>query len=387
MKTATVTWISYNNYGTILQAYALQIKIEQLGFENTILDDTKIIQNQFVKKRRGFIHQTEPISVKERIIGLVTDLPRIKRSILCRVNRKRYILPYEESQKRITEFKWDTLKIDKKVSANHLERLNDKYDIFIAGSDQIWSVFPDVFNPYYYLSFTSKKKISYGPSLGTDIMDESIQAKIKELLTDYAAISVREKSSKYILSSILGRDVVWVVDPVLLHDKDFWASFGTKPKFRRKYLLCYFLENKDWYFQYAKKLAKRLHLKIVLIPSKWDFLSNRYVFDGVVGIKEFVGLFANADFVLTDSYHGSLFSLLFEKNFHHLLRFGPDDENSQNIRIDSLFTELDINERIVNQDSQSVPGIEMDYSFITSKINELRKESIDYLENSLSEDK
>lgn len=386
MKTATVTWISYNNYGTVLQAYALQKKIEQLGFENMILDDSKIIQWQFAKKQYKNVQKIDPVSFYKRLFGLLTDFSRIRRSILCRVNRNRYVLPYEGSQEHIKEFKRDFLKVDRNVEPDQLNSLNDKYDVFISGSDQIWSVFPEVFNPYYYLSFCSMKKISYAPSLGTDMISEPVQLEIKELLKDYSAISVREQSSSRILSELLERTVSCEVDPVLLHDKAFWFSFGKPLKMRKKYMLCYFLEDKEWYFQYAKKIAKQLHLRIVLIPSQWDYLSNGYIYDGIVGVQEFVGMFAGADFVLTDSYHGSLFSLLFEKNFHHLLRFDPKDQHSQNIRVESLFTKLGINEVIVKDENSRIPAFEMDYSKITPEIKRLRNQSIDYLIHGLTED-
>lgn len=389
MKTATVTWITYNNYGTLLQAYALQKQIELRGHENVILYDEEILRRFRADKPRTACsaQPAAPAGAVQGRMGRLLDLAahpgRLSRSILARRDPERYAFPYEGSQAACDAFKWKELHILKNVSSETLDSLNDRFDAFIAGSDQVWSVFDEIFNPYYYLDFAWKKKIAYAPCLGTDKIPAATVEALRELLGDFSAVSVRENVSARQLSEITGREVAWVCDPTLLHDRAFWEDFTADvPAPKGKYLLCYFLESKPWYFDRARALAKKLGLKIRLIPSRWEHLHSEYVITDAVGPKEFVSWFRHADYVLTDSYHGSIFSLIFEKDFQYLLRFALDDPRSQNIRIQSLFDRLELNDRIVTEDSQWA-ALHMDYCSITKRIQEFRLQSRQYLFDSL----
>lgn len=390
MKTATVTWITYNNYGTLLQAYALQKQIELLGHENVILNDSQILKEYFSAKRKSASPtQHAPAAVREtkvqriqRILGNPGMLPR---RLLARTDSRRYALPYEGSQRACLDFKREALKIRGNVFTDELDRLNGDYDAFIAGSDQVWSVFDSIFNPYYYLDFARKRKIAYAPCLGTDKIPENTAGKIRDLLGGFSALSARENVSARQLTEITGREVAWVCDPTLLHDRDFWSDFTKDiPTRKGKYLLCYFLESKPWYFARAKALAKQLGLKIKLIPSRWEHLGSQYVLSDAVGPREFVSLFRHANYVLTDSYHGSIFSLIFEKDFQYLLRFALDDPASQNIRIQSLFDRLDLQGRIVTENTAA--QLKMDHGSIQGKLAQFREESLHYLKQSLTQE-
>ena len=391
MKTATVTWITYNNYGTLLQAYALQKQLELLGYENVILNDSQILKEYFAAKRKSASPaQLVPAAVREtksqRILRILKNPGALLRRLLARTDPVRYAFPYEGSQKACLYFKKEALNIRHDIFPEDLDRLNGDCDAFIAGSDQIWSVFDSIFNPYYYLDFARGKKIAYAPCMGTDKIPEKTAEKIRELLADFSAISAREEVSARQLSEITGREAAWVCDPTLLHDRTFWTDFTKDiPTRKKKYLLCYFLESRPWYFARAKVLAKQLGLKIRLIPSRWEHLRSQYVIDEAVGPREFVALFRDAAYVLTDSYHGSIFSVLFEKDFQYLLRFAPDDPASQNIRIQSLFGRLGLNDRIVTEETDSVQ-IFMEYGPIWGKLEIFRRESKQYLQQCLKQE-
>ena len=388
MKTATITWVSYNNYGTLLQAYALQKKVEQLGQENLIISDREILdewKTKTVSRHPEYNSADKKVRRFERLRRFLSNPARLPRMILMRTNRDKYELPYFGSQAACEEFRKSELHIAYGITSDMLSKLNDEFDLFIAGSDQVWSVFESMFNSYYFLDFAYKKKVSYAPSLGTKMISEKICKQLRGLLSDYSSISVREKTSAEQLSKLLHRKVEWVVDPTLLHDKVFWEKFVKDiPPRKKRYLLCYFLENKEWYFSYAKKISKKLHLEIVLLPNKWDYISSEYILQTGAGPKEFVSLIQHADYVLTDSYHGSIFSLIFQRDFQYLLRFNNDDPASQNIRIQSLFDFLDLNDRIVSVDLKNLPVMRIEnYGVITSKIEEMRVSSQRYLENCL----
>ena len=394
MKTATVTWTTYNNYGTLLQAYALQQKLLQLGHQNEILCDDKILKAfQLQRKkaspsgvRKPAVPTPTKYSALRRAAHVLTSPAKAERVLLARTNREKYERPYYESQKACDRFRNEELNIYRDVDPEKPETLNERYDAFIAGSDQIWSVFENIFNPYYYLDFAAKRKIAYAPCMGTDQIPKALEPELRELLADYYALSAREDISAKRLSELTGQRVEWVADPTLLLTAKQWAEsvrHVTVPV-KKKYLLCYFLENRPWYFEQTEFLAHKLHLRPVLIPNQWDYISSEYVLDGAVGPKEFVALFQNADYVLTDSYHGSIFSMLFNKGFQYLMRFEENDPKSQNIRLHSLFHYFDLDGISVSPENQfTLPG-NTDKAAIQERIRRLRNDSIRYLENSLA---
>lgn len=385
MKTATVTWINYNNYGTVLQAYALQKAIEQLGHENEILSDAEVLKAfraAHPGKHRPIVRR-EPEGLSDKLLRVAGEPCRILRSILARTSPEAYAMPYESSQNACDIFRREKLKIRNDISPRELPELNGQYDAFVCGSDQIWSVFEENFNPYYFLDFATGKKIAYAPSLGTDRIPEETAAKIRELLRDFSGLSAREEASARQLAEITGREVPWVCDPTLLHDRSFWADFARDvAPVGKKYLLCYFLEDKPWYFSYARELSKKLGLTLLLIPNKWEHLQHSFVVKKPVGPEAFVSLFQHADYVLTDSYHGSIFSMIFEKDFQYLQRFAEEDPRSQNIRVESLFGYLGNNQQIVSEDIVHAER-ELSYEQINEKLSLFRHESNQYLMDSL----
>ncbi len=393
MKTATVTWTTYNNYGTVLQAYALQQELLKLGHENVILSDGKIIAEQIARnKAAGWRAASTPrqqkgkCSVLRRAARVLINPRKTERVLTARLDRSKYEQPYYASQEAIERFKRESLILDQDMSPDALDKVNERYDAFIAGSDQVWSVFERTFNPFYYLDFAGGRKISYAPSLGTDQIPESMRKTIQALLSDFHAVSAREMVSAQQLAEITGKDVAWVVDPTILRGRDNWTedTRGVKKPTRRRYLLCYFLENNPWYFEQARRVAKQLHLRPVLIPSRWDHVNSEFVIRDAVGPLEFVTLFQNADFVMTDSYHGSIFSILFEKSFQYLERFGEQDPHSQSMRIHSLFDAIGISDLIVPQGRDAVHDPEISWPEVRKKLEALRRESEAYLINSLS---
>lgn len=389
MRIAIITWLSYPNYGTVLQAYALQQALEQLGHSTALLSDREVLQafrkehpypKELVEADRRS-NAASPTSLRE----LVLHPRRLLRSVKARLDPKGYGKPCESSQQAVLEFMNGELAVDYDVTPKDLSSLNDRYDVFVCGSDQIWSVLPVNYNPYYFLDFVKKPKLSYAPSLGTDRIPPETGAEISRLLKDFSAVSVRESRSAEQLSELLRREVAWVADPTLLHDRSFWTAFasGVAP-IRGRYLLCYFLESRQWYFDRAEALAKALHLKMILLPSRWEHLIRGCVETKTVGPREFVAYFRDAACVLTDSYHGSIFSLLFEKDFQYLQRFRTDDPGSQNIRVTSLFDRLGLQDRIVTQDGGEMPPYNIpEYDQIRQKTAQFRISSRQYLETSL----
>lgn len=363
-----------------------------LGLENEILGDNEIIADQ-VRRNKEKKKKTEPAktvkpkrkSALRRAMHILISPRKAERVLLARWDREKYEKPYRASQEAVERFKERSLSI-RNVSADSLQALNDLYDAFIAGSDQVWSLFENTFNPFFFLDFVTGKKIAYAPCLGTDQIPDNMKQTLQELLADYFAISAREKASAEQLAELTGMDVSWVVDPTILRGRDGWTGDirDVKNPLKPRYLLCYFLENNPWYFEQAKLIAKKLHLRPALIPSRWEHLSNEHVIRKGIGPLEFVSLFHNADFVLTDSYHGSIFSILFGKGFQYLERFSANDPKSQNMRIHSLFDALGLSGLIVPQNQQAEHAPAIAWPSVYERLEEMQNYSRNYLKHSLS---
>ena len=398
MKAAIITWVTYNNYGTALQAFALKKAVEQYSESCSVISDRPIIESKkekngaaIQKNKESEQKETHETGIKH-VLGLYHRYILHPGAICSRLAAKhnnrlagKRRTAYMSSIKAIEKFKTDALKVYPIETADQYASLNKQFDVFICGSDQIWSMLPINYNPYFYMDFVEKKKIAYAPSTGSYHIEEKDKALLCELLRDFSAVSLREKVCAEQFENLLGRKVHWVLDPTLLHNGDFWNIIAKKPAIKKKYLLCYFLENKDWYFSYAHSLAKHLGLKVVLIPSRKQYADRKETYCEKVGPEEFVGLFSNASFVLTDSYHGTIFSLQFNKQFLYLKRFSDSEAFNQNVRVDSLLSALDLYDKVVvdNKEFAAEDLYTIHYGTVDAVLNEMRDESLNYLKNAL----
>lgn len=376
MKTCTITWITYKNYGTFLQAYALQNIIKSLGYENVILSDKPIVEKNLPRVKDRLTFRSYKNGKKGNFLYQI----RLFHGFLNDFSHEKI---YYDTLKQFDIFQKKKLDVYEIAAVDKYYEIKNQFSCFICGSDQIWSLLEYNFNEYFFLGFTSKPKIAYAPSIGQSELPEPYRTRMCELVRNFQALSCRERSSASQLSELLERDVKWVCDPTLLLGAEHWKKIGTKKYHKNKYILCYFLENKEWYFQYANQVSGYLGIEYVLIPNRREYAYFDHVEKKAVGPEGFVSLFQSADFVLTDSYHGSIFSLIFNKQFIYLKRFA-DGPISQNIRIDSLFGYLGIMGNIISEKVFDEKDIQsLDYREINAKIEEHRKNSMDYLKRSL----
>lgn len=397
MKTATITWITHNNYGTMLQAYGLQRCLRQMGVHNDIISDQEIIHELASVAVQKLPAALAP-AASDSAHHIQRSVRRIKKFVLhpnefmqalrgyCTDKRyARDIQAFAEYQRPFDTFKNEQLDIICGLLREDMASLNENYDAFVCGSDQIWSVLEQNFDGYFYLDFARKKKIAYAPSIGTGQIDQAHRQQITDWLRDYCAISVREKQSAALLSKLTQRDVAWVADPTLLHDSSFWSEFCAGVRYPSgKYLLCYFLTDMPWYYEYAKAMAKHFNIKLLLIPSNPKQLHRKERYRQPTGPKEFVSLIQHAQYVLTDSYHGSIFSMLFHRDFIYLKRFADTDPACQNIRIYSLFEKTGLTEQIIeNKQFEAVDVRPIDYTKVDSILRSFREFSREFLQKAL----
>ncbi|MEG1861818.1 MAG: polysaccharide pyruvyl transferase family protein [Bacteroidaceae bacterium] len=369
IKTATVTWITYRNFGTFLQAFALQKVIQSLGFENVILDDASVLKDLRT-------HQNS-------ILRITKDILRpIVKSFMTHTSSYRKLMFY--SDKLYDAFKENHLQIDHNIQ--YLSSVGQKYDIFLCGSDQIWHPIEGIFHPYFYLSFTDKKKVAYAPSIGTSTYPEEFKSRTKPLLERFDSIAVREEIGANLLKSFIDKPVDVVLDPTLLLTSGKWNELisDTVIKDEEPYALCYFLTENRNYLNQVKRYAKEKSLRIKIFGTNPNYMNfgDEVLF---CGPKEFLLAIRDASIVFTDSFHATIFSIHFERDFYTFKRFKDGEKKNQNSRLLNLFSMIEYSERFVGEEHFDKIGKQspINYIDVNKKIEVQRVHSMNYLTKAL----
>ena len=367
-KVAIMTWYQHKNYGTTLQALALQKVIKNLGYYVEGIDYYS----------NGYYRET--------FLEKILSKQRIKEGIRNKVNRIRYGSVVDSKKEELyKKFIEDFIVFHKPTqTASQLFCLNKEFDAFVCGSDQIWS--PNEFNSKYFLDFVKDdiKKISYAPSFGvTYIEDDCVRESVGELVSKIKHLSVREYQGADMLKEYYGIDAKVVIDPTLILNAKEWLSYSNKDyKVDSNILLCYFLGENENVWKHVESIAKLHNLKVAVIPvfSK-DYRRKYNILEGV-GPAEFITLFSKASYICTDSFHGTVFSILFQREFKIFKRFKDNNLKSQNSRIINILEKLNLIDRLGNKSkSQEI----IDWKKVYSLLDGLRKESVEFLSKSLYE--
>ncbi len=292
MKTATITFQNTNNYGASLQCYALQTALKGLGIDNEVID----YESDYLNKPYKFA------VLKEK--GLV-------RFILGNV----YAIIRSPRNKKFKEFRKE-IKMSVHVDRRSISEIEPQYDKFISGSDQVWNGSLVGYDDVYFLKFVSdkKKRFSYSASFGFKTVSPKLVYKYKKLLEGYSYYSVRETTGVEIISDILGIEANHTIDPTLLLTKNEWEKVMKAPSINEKYILVYQIEPSRNLLKVVEKLRVKTGLKVIAIPFVMGFYPKaKMMFTS--GPAEWVGLFRNAEYIVTDSFHGTAFSVIFNKKF------------------------------------------------------------------------
>ena len=355
-KVGILTWHYYENVGSNLQAYALMKTINKYGFE------TKFINYQQAKLHDSY-------------------LKRITKIFLSKFNNLfPGILP-QRLKFRSFDFQRQYFPMTKSIiNPKELSKTNDIFDIFVCGSDQIWS--PIVYDSHYFLDFVHNKyKFSYAPSIGCNYINEELQSDYKKLISKLNGISVREEKGRELLAK-LNISAKVVLDPTFLLNKEEWLLISSNRLIDIEYIFCYFLGSNKNYRTKVQDYAKKNKKYLIMFS---DFIDDDNYCDQRVykiGPKEFLSYIYYASEVFTDSFHGVVFSLKFEKKFNAFYRFKEDDKNNQNSRIINILSKINLNNKLIS-DSQDLDLTNFDYTRINAKLNGLINESLKYLEGEL----
>lgn len=362
-KIAIMTWYTYDNYGSVLQAYALKNKIEQLGYEKVDLINYL------------------PRSRKIRLIKRINKRNIYRKFLLHSDKIKKLVIERKEKFEnfRKTSFTYT----DKCNNATDLFNLNKYYDKFICGSDQIWA--PTVFDENYFLDFVcnNSKKIAYAPSIGLNsIENKYIKEKMKTMINKIDSASIREEQGKKIIQDFRNEeDIKVVLDPTLLLNKIEWnKQFGLETQMK-EYVVFYCLGRNNRNYNIAKRIAKKLKRKLIVIPA--DILDYKKNNINNASPEEFLKLIYNAYLVLTDSFHGTIFSINFNVPFITFKRF-KENKFSQNSRIYNILKTVNLEERIYNNNEKYfLENIKIDFEKSNFILEKERKKSICFLEQAL----
>ena len=364
-KTATITFHAAHNYGSNLQAYALQQTILKLGYENEIInlrtERQKDLYTVFTKRK-----------------GL--------KYVFKNLSHLLYYFPLKKAYDKFEEFINNKLIVTKEyVSEEDLKNADLDYDLYIAGSDQIWNPVPADFDWSYYLTFVHEgRKISYAPSFGqlASKGDAGTKHRISDALKDFDAISVREQGTADNVKQLIGMEPPIVLDPTLLLKKEEWLSLVKDEKriVKGDYIFFYTLFADPKRMAIVKKISK-----ITGLPVVTSNFSNQYdVFNPFIkrydaGPLDFLTLIHDAKLVVVSSFHGTVFSILLNVPFVAI-------DGMSDARISTLLKRTGLEEReitytTVNEKCKQAYFI--DFEDVNKRIDIARKASIEFLRENL----
>lgn len=365
MKIFTITCHHAYNYGASLQAHALMSALEGLGHDVEIIDYIP----WYVKKYNSLW-----------MIG-----ERFKRNLFYVCAFYSYVVPIrllQYKKRRLFDiFDKKYLKLTKRYNSyEDLKKDPPAGDVIFCGSDQIWNTtINNGLDPSYYAAFAPNKTVraSYAASFSISQLPESHKAFVNDMLSKMNRISVREKTGLSILEDLGISKGQVVADPVFLPDADHWHSLTCPIKYNN-YLLVYDQENSTEIRSVAKKIASKNNLKIISFRDLYPrFYANNSIWNA--GPIEFLSLIKNASFVVTNSFHCTAFSLIFEKEFVVI----PRTHQKVNSRMKDLTSSFGVADRYVNSicNLESIKPI--NFEAVRKKIQQLRSDSFGFIEDTL----
>lgn len=373
-----------NNYGSMLQAYATVQEMKKRGLAYEIISYKKDINILYLIKNIGRFFNKYWLQEK----GLVLQ-KKISRKKYPEYNKNALI-----REKKFIEFQKNNFSKNIRICDGYadLKKAAEDYNIVIVGSDQMWSPSGLATN-FYNLMFVPDKirKVSYASSFGVSEIPFYQKKRTTKFLKRINFLSVREKSAVKIVKELTNRKAQLVVDPTMLLEASEWDDFSGKDKIiDEKYIFAYFLGSNLEHRKKVEELSKQKHLKIITLKHLDEYVLNDENFGDIalydIGPKEFINLIKNAEYICTDSFHGTVFSILFHKQFLTFFRYTDDSSISKNSRITSLLSSLEITSRNFNFKTQDIIQCmdnEIKYKDVDEKLSQLISQSKLFLDEAL----
>lgn len=346
-KVGIITLYGLFNFGNRLQNYAVQEIFRNQGF-----DTESLIRNDFLEK--------------ESMINLL-------KTYLLIIFRKGFYKQYKQNKNRKQNFnKFQTVISSKNIDLTDLQYLEDEYDYFSIGSDQVWNPFYVENIDWYFLDFcNSNKKIPIAPSIGINELPNEYHDLFKRNLLKFNYLSCREYEGAQIISDLTGKDVEVVIDPTMMLTTDQWDKVIRQPKEydNEKYVLLYFLGQLH---EENKKILEQLKNDGYEIINILD-VNNKYYTSGP---SEFVWLIKNASLMITDSFHGCVFSILYHTPFISFNRKGNLQMNS---RIKTLLKKFNFENRMFDKNINYDELLKQDFSSTEDILKDERNKFMSFI--------
>ena len=372
---------NHNNYGTSLQGFATIKKIRDLGY------DCEIIR---YKKQLTLFEKIKLIYLMFRCGGTMDKIRIVKE----RLNMKLHPMYKKNIQERtdaVNEYKLKRLipLFHEYVGYEKLCQGSLNYDVVLVGSDQVWTPL-SLYSKYYNLLFVSDwvPKVAYASSFGVSIIPSFQHEETKRFLNRFNKIGVRDIRGKEIVETISDNQATVVADPTMLLTREEWQQEIAESDIQEKepYIFCYFLGTNQEAREAVNNLRDQTGYKVVAIRHMDEFVPSDDVFGDEapynVSPNDFIKYISEASYICTDSFHCTVFSIIFQRKFLTFYRFKKHSLTSRNSRIDSLLEYFDLSDRLYNSDICSIKN-NIDYNDVNRKLSILREESIIFLKNAL----
>ena len=373
-KIAVVNRTNLKNYGSVLQVYALCTAIQRLGYEADVVWESGTLSKNWDFRPNKLLRTIFKLLLHPKLFWSTYKTAKsVKNKVIDGGKVEKFDTFAQDNFSR-----WF-------YPAKELRRIakTDEYYKFVCGSDQIWSSTTLYVDPLMYLRFAPKeKRIAYAPSLGRDYIPNYNKRLIRRYINDIPYVSVREDVGRKLIKDLTGRDVPVVLDPTLLMTKEEWDILKTCDK-RSGYVLCYFLDpTSDEVIRKIEEICLQDNKTIINIGVPISQSGKVEVVNENAGPSEFLGLIENAAMIFTDSYHGMLFSIIYQRPFWSIARnYGEFDQSSRQKTVLSM---LSLENRYIDRNNLANVSFEgIDYDAAYEVLRQKREYSLDYLDKAL----
>ena len=360
-KIGILTFHRALNYGAVLQTFALEKKINEIGKEQVCAEIVDY-RNAYIEKGRSVSERITPFSVGKLLsAGLLIYKRAIFNSFI-----KKHVRCSQQSFRRAD-----------------ISEANNSYEAFIVGSDQVWNYQLTAKDHSYLLDFAKEnvKRFSYAASMGIKKLDDNIIQEYVQQLGGFKQISVRENETSSYLSQVLeNKKILTHIDPTLLLTQTEWNVIASNGKAKEKYILVYNVPKPDQLFELAEQLSIDTGLRIKYITNNQR--PKRHAKDLVYpSVEEFIRLFSDASYVITNSFHGTVFSII----FHCPMLVELKEGSTSHDRINTLLGECGLLNRISGEMGYEAIFEEINWGHVDSQINKLRVSAFEYLKEIIDE--
>lgn len=386
-KIALVTCYFQPNYGSQLQAYATQLLFDKMNVPNETICIDGLLKEINGAKYRYFISRIWDVNtVKDKFSTM-------KKVWAMKTKGEKFKANMAERHRMFDDFAKTMFHISRVYhSKEELGKAAHTYSAFVVGSDQLWLP-SNIEADYYTLNFVPEdvQKIALATSFGISHLPKRQARKAKLFLKRIDYCSVREQSGQRIVKELTGKDAPVVCDPTILFTADEWAEATSLERFiNEPYLFCYFLGNNPEQREFVRRFRQITGYKVVQLQHCDEYIKSDVGFPDIspynVGPKEFIRLIRDAEYVFTDSFHCSAFSMLYSKKFFTFRRYSSDSIVSTNGRLYSLLSLVGLESRLIkgNEDVAKCMDMPIDYVSVHEKLAGLRLFTKRFIEDALA---